>query len=102
MQLMLTGEPVDAGSALRLGLINAVLPAAEVLPRAVAIAHRIAANGPVAVQRLKRTVREASGATLEAGFALEEESRRIVLATADAREGPRAFMQKRKPRFIGG
>jgi len=101
MQLMLTGEPIDAPTALRLGLVNAVLPTAEVLPHAIALAQRIADNGAVAVQRLKRTVQKASGATLAEGFALEDESRRVVMATSDAREGPRAFIEKRAPRFIG-
>lgn len=101
MQLMLTGEPIDAPTALRLGLVNTVLPAAEVLPHAVAMARRIADNGAVAVQRLKRTVQAASGATLTEGFALEDESRQAVMATVDAREGPLAFIEKRAPRFIG-
>lgn len=101
MQLMLTGEPIDAPTALRLGLVNTVLPAAEVLPHAVAMARRIADNGAVAVQRLKRTVQAASGVTLTEGFALEDESRQAVMATVDAREGPLAFIEKRAPRFIG-
>jgi enoyl-CoA hydratase len=101
MQIMLSGEPVDAHAALRLGLVNEVLPSPEVLPRALAIAERIAANGPVAVQRLKRTVLAAFGRPLAEGFQLEDENRRAVLATEDAREGPRAFAEKRKPRFKG-
>ena len=101
MEMLMTGAPLDAATALRMGLVNAVLPGPEVLPRALAIAERIAANGPVAVQRLKRTVRQASGLPLADGFRLEDESRRAVLATEDAREGPRAFMEKRKPWFSG-
>ena len=101
MQLLLTGAPVSAAEALRIGLVNEVLPAAEVLPRAMALADRIAANGPIAVQRLKRTVLQATGQPLRVGFALEDDSRRVVLATKDAREGPRAFMAKRAPRFEG-
>ena len=101
MELLLTGAPISAAEALRIGLVNQVLPGADVLPRAMELAGRIAANGPVAVQRLKRTVLQATGLPLRAGFALEDESRRVVLATMDAREGPRAFMAKRTPRFTG-
>ena len=81
--------------------MNQVLPAAEVLPRAMEIAERIAANGPVAVREIKRTVRASSGLTLEQGYRLEDASKRVVMATEDAREGPRAFMEKRPARFIG-
>lgn len=101
MQIMLSGETMDVHTALRLGLVNEALPAAEVLPRALAIAERVAANGPAAVQRLKRTVLAALGRPLAEGFRIEDESRRAVLATEDAREGPRAFAEKRKPQFKG-
>ncbi len=101
MELMLTGDPVDARQALAMGLVNHVLPAGEVLPRALQIAARIAENGPLAVQRLKQTVMESSGLPLEQAFALENETKRVVLGSEDAREGPRAFMEKRAPRYTG-
>ncbi len=101
MELMLTGEPISASRALAIGLVNHVVPAAEVLPKAMALAERIAANGPLAVQRLKQTVTAASGLPLDEGYRLEDETRRIVLGSADAREGPRAFMEKRAPRYVG-
>jgi enoyl-CoA hydratase len=101
MQLLLTGEPIDAAEAHRIGLVNAVLPAAEVLPRALAIAARIAANGPLAVRTVKRTANAASGRPLEDAFALENEAKRLVLGSEDAREGPRAFLEKRPPRWRG-
>lgn len=101
MQIMLTGEPISAREALACGLVNEVLPGAEVLPRAMRLAHCIAQNGPVAVQRLKQTVSESSGLPLADGFELENETKRIVMATEDAREGPRAFMEKRVPRYYG-
>lgn len=101
MQMLLTGEPVNAAEALRIGLVNEVLPLPGVLPRAMALAHRIASNGPVAVQRLKQTVLRGSGRSLSDGFHLEDDAKQAVLATADAREGPRAFMEKRPPRFLG-
>jgi enoyl-CoA hydratase len=101
MEILLTGRPVSAGRALQIGLVNQVLPAAEVTPRALELARQIAGNGPLAVQRVKHTVLAASGLPLDTGFALEDESRQIVLASLDAREGPLAFMEKRAPRFTG-
>lgn len=101
MEFLLTGEPVDAAQAQRLGLINHVVPADEVLPRALALAQRIAANGPLAVQAVKRTVRATSGLALDEGYAIENEAKRLVMASEDAREGPRAFMEKRPARFTG-
>jgi enoyl-CoA hydratase len=100
-RLLLTGEPIDAPEALRVGLVNEVVPAAQVLERALAIAERIARNGPLAVRAVKRTVVAASGTPLHAAYALEDEARREVLASDDAREGPRAFMAKRAPRYRG-
>jgi enoyl-CoA hydratase len=93
MELMLTGDPITAQQALAMGLVNHVVPAEQTLPRAMAIAQRIAQNGPLAVQRLKQTVEAASGLPLEQGFALEDETKRIVMDSDDAREGPRAFME---------
>lgn len=101
MELLLTGEPVTAEQAMRIGLVNHVVPAAQVLPRAHALADKIAANGPLAVQAVKRTVQGSSGLPLAQAYALEDEARRAVMASQDAREGPRAFMEKRAPRFVG-
>ena len=101
MEILLTGRPVNAQRALQIGLVNHVLPAAEVMPRALEIALQIAGNGPLAVQRVKQTVLAVSGQPLETGFQVEDASKRVVMASADAREGPRAFMEKRAPRFIG-
>ena len=101
MELMLTGDPIDAQKALAMGLVNHVVPAADVLPRAFAMAERMARNGPLAMRRLKQTVTAASGLPLEQGYLLENETKRIVLGSDDAREGPRAFMEKREPRYTG-
>lgn len=101
MELMLTGDAIDAQAARAMGLVNHVVAAADVLPRAFEIAGRIARNGPLAVRRLKQTVAAASGLPLAQGFALEDETKRVVLGSEDAREGPRAFMEKREPRFTG-
>ncbi len=101
MEIMLAGRPINAQRALQAGLVNEVLPPEQVLPRAMALAAQIAGNGPLAVQQVKRTVMAASGASLEQGYAIEDDSRRTVFASADAQEGPRAFMEKRPPRFTG-
>jgi enoyl-CoA hydratase len=101
MRLLLTGEAIDAAEALRVGLINEVVPAAEVMARAMALAERMARNGPLAVQAVKRTVVGASGLPLAEAFLLEDAAKREVLATDDAKEGPLAFMEKREPRYIG-
>jgi enoyl-CoA hydratase len=101
MEMMLTGESIGAHEAYRIGLINRVVPAADVLPTAEALACRIAENGPLAVQRIKETVVRGSGLTLQEGYVIEDESRRVVLASEDAREGPRAFIEKRPPRYVG-
>ncbi|MBF9034323.1 crotonase/enoyl-CoA hydratase family protein [Rhodobacterales bacterium HKCCE2091] len=100
-ELLLTGDSIDAAAALAAGLVNHVVPPAEVLPKALAIAERIAANGPLAVRSIKRMGRDAVGAGLAEGFAVEYAEREIIMATKDAREGPRAFMEKRKPVFGG-
>jgi len=84
-----------------MGLVNHVVPASDVLPRAFAMAERMARNGPLAMRRLKQTVTAASGLPLEQGYLLENETKRIVLGSDDAREGPRAFMEKREPRYTG-
>lgn len=101
MQLLLTGEPIDAAEAWRIGLINEVVARGDALPRAMTLAKRIERNGPLAVQAVKRTAIAASGMPLAEAYELENAAKRQVLATADAREGPRAFMEKREPRYEG-
>lgn len=99
MELLLTGEPIDARRALEVGLVNRVVPAAEVLPAALALAEKIARNGPLAVRTAKEIAVRALA--LEPGFVLEKALGARVLGSADAREGPRAFAEKRRPRFEG-
>jgi enoyl-CoA hydratase len=101
MEILLTGDTLSAADALRLGLVNRVLPAAELMPAALALAERIAANGPLAVRTAKQVVVESSGRSLDEGYRLERGAMRQVLGSDDAREGPRAFVEKRTPRFIG-
>lgn len=101
MELLLAGEPFAAADALRMGLVNRVVPAADLMPAAQALARMIAANGPLAVQAVKRTVLAASGRPLEEAYALEDAAKAQVLASEDAREGPQAFMEKRPAAYRG-
>lgn len=99
MELLLTGASIDAHRALAVGLVNQVLPAGEVLDRALEVARGLAANGPLAVQTSKEIV--VRGQALETGFALEHALNSRVLGSADAREGVRAFLAKDTPVYTG-
>ncbi len=101
MELMLTGAPIGADEARRIGLVNHVVAAGELMAKAQEIAERIARNGPLAVRAVKRTALATSGIALVAAYRTEDEAWGTVLASDDAREGPRAFIAKRSPRFTG-
>ena len=101
MEIMLTGEPFTAAEAHRIGLVNRTVPARRLMAEARAIAERIAENGPLAVHAVKRTVAATSGLPLAEAWPVEDEAWRTVLATEDAREGPRAFMERRVAVFRG-
>jgi enoyl-CoA hydratase len=101
LELMLTGDPIDAATANRIGLVNHVVPAVELMDRAKAIARNIAANGPFAVQRIKETVLKTSGLSLSNSYVIEDLAKDSVFDSEDAKEGPRSFMEKRAPRFSG-
>ena len=97
--LLLTGRHITAAEALRIGLIGHVVPDGEALAAAVDIAGQIAANGPVAVRAILRTIRDTEGLPENEAFRIEARIGMEVFRSADAREGPRAFAEKRKPRF---
>ena len=101
LRLLLTGDLVDAAEALRLGLIEEITDPAECLPRAVALAERIALNSPVAVAAAKRVATAALGLPLSAGLDLERAAFLACFAAADRAEGIAAFIEKRPPRFPG-
>ena len=101
MEMLLTGDQVPGERLYALGLVNRLLPGPEVLPAAMEVAARIAANGPVALAEIKRATGAATGRPLDEGFAIETESMDRVMATEDAREGPRAFMERRPPIYSG-
>lgn len=101
MELMLTGEMIDAQKALQWGLLNYVVDGAEVLPLAHRLARRIADNAPLAVTEIKKTAVDSMGLPQQEAFKLEKQAYRRVMATEDAREGPRAFMERRAPVYRG-
>lgn len=100
-ELLLTGRHITAPEALALGLIGHVVPDGEALTKALELAELVAANGPLAVQAILRTIRETEGMEENEAFRLEAKLGTAVFASADAKEGPRAFTEKRPPRFQG-
>ena len=100
-ELVMTGDRVSAQEALALGLINRVVPAPEVLTTAVALAHRICQNAPVAVRESIAIARVAADITEEKGWQLSAQAAARVMLTRDAQEGPLAFAQKRAPQWMG-
>ncbi len=99
--LLLTGRHVTAAEAHAIGLIGHVVEDGQALAKALEIAEVIAANGPLAMQAILRTIRESEGTAENDAFALEAKLGMAVFASDDAREGPRAFAEKRKPNFSG-
>ncbi len=101
LEFAMTGDPVDAQRALQLGLINRVVPADRLLDEAVALAEKICENGPLAVRVSKRLVKQALEISEEQAWELNMKGLAEVFTSEDAREGPLAFAQKRKPEWKG-
>lgn len=99
MDLLLTGRPVSATEAKEIGLIGHVVPDGTALDKAKEIAEMICANGPIAVEAIKRSVLETEGMSEVDGLARELELVWPVFATEEAKEGPRAFAEKRPANF---
>jgi enoyl-CoA hydratase/carnithine racemase len=101
MELLLTGDRFDAATALRFGLVSRVVPQAELMATAEGIAGRILECGPLAVRSIKQAILRGREMSLEDGLKLEGQLAGPIFGTADAREGPRAFAEKRKPEYKG-
>jgi enoyl-CoA hydratase len=101
MEMLLTGDHYAAADAFQMGLIGKVVPTGQALPTAHEIAARVAANGPLAVQGVKRSVQEGEALPEKEALAIEFQIGMKVVMSEDAREGPRAFLEKRVPRYKG-
>jgi len=101
LQLLLTGEMIDAQEAFRIGLVNRVVPAAELIPASTAMLHAILANGPLAVAHCIEVVNAGYDLPLSDAMTLEATAFGLLAATDDKREGTRAFLEKRAAKFTG-
>ena len=101
MQMILTGEPIDAATALRAGLVSEVVASASAAERAVEVAALIARYSPIATRTAKRSVMHAFEASLTEGLGFERENFAEAFASQDRREGMAAFLERRMPRFTG-
>lgn len=101
MELLLTGDLIPAQRAYELGFVNHVVAKDALMAKAMEIAQKISDNGPIAVRAIRNSARLCQGLTEEEALELETELSAPVFATRDAQEGPRAFMEKRKPVFEG-
>ena len=101
MELLLTGELIDAGRAVALGLVNRLVPDGAALGGALALAGVIAANGPLAVTVTKQIARAQADWTVEEGWQRQADMYKPVIQSADAREGATAFAEKRAPVWRG-
>lgn len=101
LEVMWTGEMIDAAEALRLGIVSRVVPAESLVSQTLAFADRLARAPSVAIGEIKRSVRRSLGYTLEESLAREIDAQERCWNTRDAREGFAAFLAKREPRFEG-
>jgi enoyl-CoA hydratase/carnithine racemase len=99
--MLLTGDPVDAETALRWGLVTEAVAPGELHPRALDLAHTIASRAPIAAETAKLNLRAASEMPLERAIDYERHLQTICFATADAAEGRAAFAERREPAFQG-
>lgn len=101
LELLLAGDPIPAGEAHRIGLVNAVVPQAELLAYSAAWLEKVLANGPLAVALAIEAVDVGLDSGLEPGLRFEAAAFGMAASTEDRREGTRAFLEKRKPAFAG-
>lgn len=101
MEMLLTGDAIDAATAERWGLVNHVVEADALMPAALDVARRIAANAPLGVQAAKELALRSRDLDLASGLRLEQAMLRLLQTSDDVREGAAAFAEKRPPRFTG-
>jgi enoyl-CoA hydratase len=101
MEMMLTGAPIDARKALEWGVVNRVVPSPELLNEAKRLAAAIVSKPPISVRMVKEAVLKAQEMTLESGLDYENRLFALLFGTQDQKEGMRAFIEKRKPRWSG-
>jgi len=101
LDMLISGEAIDAAEALRIGLVNYIKPAEELLPFSRAWLHKVLANGPAAVAFAMEAVDVGLDCGLEEGLRFEATAFALTAATQDRNEGTRAFLEKRKPAFAG-
>lgn len=101
MEMLLTGDAIDANTAARWGLVNKVVPAEKLMATALEYARRVATNAPLALQAAKELALRSGDMDLATGLRMEQVVNRLLMATDDAREGPSAFAEKRPPQFKG-
>ena len=101
LDLLLTGEPMDAESALRVGIVSRLFAEDELLPRTMEMARRIAGYAPLAVRSLREISYASTDIPLERSLRFGNSLRWIIGQTEDAKEGPRAFSEKREPQYRG-
>jgi len=99
--MIFTGDIIDAREAERIGLLNKVFPAKELMPQAVAIAKKIADKGPLALKLAKMSINMGMEIGLHTGLGYERLARTLVHGSDDRLEGMQAFLEKRKPEFKG-
>ena len=101
LQLILSGETISAQEAFRIGLVNEVVPAADLITRAEAILKMIASNAPIAVKQSLEAVNKGMDTSQSEGFVLEASYFGLCAGTEDKKEGTSAFLEKRAPQFLG-
>ena len=100
-ELCYTGDTINAEEALRIGLVNAVVPHAELLPKVKEVAAKIASKGRVAVAQCKRVMYSGADVPIDVANALELQAFAMLFGTSDRKEGMSAFLEKRRAAFTG-